>query len=170
MHKIGRLQIYLILTLALIVHLTLLDHIKIFGIKPDLMLIPVIFFGLFLGAGKGLESGLAAGILKDLFALDFLGINTCILGITGFLAGALGTKFSSQSKNTHILLVIFLTAFSMTLHYILASRFSKWVNLGFGEYFGSAVVPTSIYTTLLSIPIFSKLMNRYEMSGSEDYL
>ena len=170
MHKIGRLQIYLILALTLIVDLMLLDHIKILGVKPDLMLIPVIFFGLFLGTGKGLESGLAAGILKDLFTLDFFGINTCILGLTGFLAGVLGTKFSRESKNTQILLVIFLTAFSMTLHYILASRFSKWINLDFGEYFGSSVVPTVIYTTLLSIPIFYKLANRYQLRGSEDYL
>ena len=170
MHKIGRLQIYLILALALFIHLMLLDHIKILGIKPDIMIIPVIFFGLFLGGGKGLESGIAAGILKDLFALDFFGINSCVLGITGFLAGALGTKFSSQSKNTQILLVIFLTAFSMALHYVLVSTFSKWINLGFGEYFMSSVVPASIYTTLLSIPIFSWLANRYDMRGSEDYL
>ena len=127
MRKIGRLQIYVILTIALLVHLTLLDHIKICGIKPDIMIIPVIFFGLFLGAGKGLESGLAAGILKDLFALDFFGINACIFGITGFLAGVLGTKFSRESKKTQSLLVIILTAFSMTLHYILVSIFSKWI-------------------------------------------
>ena len=170
MHKIGRLQIYFILAIALLIQLTLLDHIKIFGIKPDLMLIPVIFFGLFLGSGKGLESGIAAGILKDLFALDFFGINACILGVTGLLAGVLGTKFSRESKNTQILLVVFLTAFSMTLHYVVASIFSKWINIDFGDYVWSAVIPTSVYTTLLSIPIFSKLMKRYEVRGSEDYL
>ena len=170
MHKIGRAQIYLILAFALILHLTLLDHIKIFGVKPDLMLIPVIFFGLFLGAGKGMESGIAAGVLKDLFALDYFGINTCILGITGFLAGVLGAKFSRDSKNTRILLVIFLTAFSMTAHYIIASIFSRRISLGFGGYFRAAVIPASIYTMLISIPIFYKLMKRYKVGGSEDYL
>ncbi len=170
MHKIGRLQIYLVLALTLFVHLILLDHIKIFGIKPDLMLIPVIFFGLFLGAGKGLEAGLAAGLLKDLFAIDFFGINACVIGLTGLLAGVLGTKFSREFGKTQILLVIFLTAFSMTLHYALASIFLKWSCLGFGEYFAGFVLPTSIYTALVSIPILFKLMNMYEIRGSEEYL
>ena len=161
---------YLILVFTLLLHVTLLDHIKIFGTKPDLMIIPVIFFGLFLGAGKGLESGLVAGILKDLFALDFFGINTCILGITGVLAGVLGTKFSKESKNTQILLVMALTVFSMTLHYVLASIFSKWIHLGFGEYFAASVIPTSVYTAIISIPVFFKLADMYGMRGSEDYL
>lgn len=170
MYKIKRLQIYSILALALLLHLTILDHIKVFGVKPDLMLIPVIFFGLFLGREMGLEAGLAAGLLKDLFALDFFGINAFIFAVTGFLAGILGAQFSRESRRTQVLLVILLTAFSMTLHFIVVSVFSKWIYLDFGEYLAGSVIPTCIYTSLASIPIFVKLTNTYNPRGSERYL
>lgn len=170
MYKISRLQIYFILVLALILHLTVLDYIKIAGVKPDILLIVVIFFGLFLGNGAGLESGFAAGLFKDLFALDFFGINAFVFALTGFLAGSLGARFSRESKRTQILLVIFLTAFSMTLHFIIVSIFSKWVYLNFGEYIAGSIMPTCIYTAIVSIPIFFKLMKTYEIKSSEEYL
>lgn len=170
MHKIGRFRTYFILVLVIFLQLTVLDHIRIFGVKPDLVIIPVIFFGLFLGRGMGLESGLAAGLMKDLFALDFFGINAFCLALTGFFAGILGSKFSRESKRTQGLLVLFLNAFSMTAHFIVVSVFSKWTNLDFGKYFVNSVIPASIYTALISIPVFFKLTDIYETRGSEEYL
>jgi len=169
-YKISRLRIYFILALALLLHITVLDHIKILGVKPDLLLIVVIFFGLFLGREIGLESGLAAGLFKDLFALDFFGINAFAFALTGFLAGLLGTQFSRESRKTQVLLVMFLTAFSMTLHFIIVSIFSKWIYLDFREYLTGSVIPTCIYTAIVSIPVFFRLMKAYKIKGSEEYI
>jgi len=69
-YKIKRLNIYFVLALALFLQVTVLNYVKISGTKPDLMLICVIFFGLFLGGGAGFEAGIIAGLLKDIFALD----------------------------------------------------------------------------------------------------
>lgn len=170
MPKISRPRIYFILALALILQLTVLDYIKIAGVKPDILLIVVIFFGLFLGKGPGLESGFAAGLAKDLFALDFFGINAFVFALTGLLAGSLGERFSRESRKTQVLLVTLLTAFSMTLHFIIVSIFSKWVYLNFGEYLAGSIMPTCIYTALASIPIFFKLMKTYNIRGPEEYL
>lgn len=170
MYKISRLQIYFILALGLLLHLTVLDRIMIFGAKPDLMLIPVIFFGFFLGRNAGLESGFVAGLSKDLFALDIFGINTLIFAITGFLAGLLGTQFSRESKRTQFLVVMLLTAFSMMLHFAIVSVLSKRIYLNIGEYFTASVIPACVYTGLVSIPVFIKLMDLYRLRGSEDYL
>ena len=49
MYKITRFQIYLILFAALFLQGGVLNYVKIFGAKPDLLVIAVIFFGLFLG-------------------------------------------------------------------------------------------------------------------------
>ena len=46
--------------LALLVNATVLDHFRIFGARPDLMIVCVTFFGLFLGRAAGLETGLVA--------------------------------------------------------------------------------------------------------------
>ena len=161
---------YSMLVLALAVHLTVLGHIRRFGAAPDLMLACVIFFGLFLGPAAGLETGIVSGALKDLFALDYFGINMFVFAVIGLLAGSLSANFSRESKRIRALLVMALTAASMVLHCILASVFSRSPAPGFTEYLATSVLPVSLYTALISIPIYAKLVTMYRMGGSEEYI
>ncbi|MFH1190207.1 MAG: rod shape-determining protein MreD [Candidatus Omnitrophota bacterium] len=170
MYKISRFKIYSVLAAGLLLHLTILDRIGVLGVKPDLMLIPVIFFGFFLGRGAGIESGFAAGLMKDLFALDLFGINALIFAVTGYAAAFLGTQFSRESRRTQFLLVFLLTAFSMALHFAVVSFFSKRIHLDIVEYLAGSVIPTCVYTGLVSIPIFVKLAGAYGLRKPEYYL
>ena len=170
MYKVSRFSIYLTLILALLIQLTVLNYLKIFGARPDLVSICVIFFGLFLGSGAGLECGIVAGFLEDIFALDFLGLNTFILAVTGFAVGVVRTKFFRESKITQAVLVFSFTIFAMTLHYLIVSVYSKTLILELSDYFKSSVVPTSIYTGLVSIPIFSKFIDIYNLKEEEEGL
>ena len=170
MHTIGRLRIYAVLALALLLHLTVLEHLRICGVRPDLVLASVVFFGFFLGPAAGLETGLVAGAMEDLFALDFFGINIFVLGVTGLFAGALRTKLSRESKRIRALLVFVLTAFAMTLHYLIASAFSGPMHVRYAEYAAASVIPASAYTALVSIPIFLKLADIYGLRRTEEYL
>lgn len=169
MHKVKRVNIYLVLLAMLFLHLTVLNYLKIFGAEPDLMLICVVFFGLFLGTNAGLEIGLIAGALKDIFALDFLGINAFVFGLVGVLAGAVSMKFSKESKMAQLIAVFSFTIFSMSLHFVLFSIFSK-VNFSFSENLITSIIPTAVYTSLVSIPIFSRFINRYNLRGIEEFL
>jgi len=168
-HKVKRVNIYLVLLAMLFLHLTVLNYLKIFGAEPDLMLICVVFFGLFLGTNAGLEIGLIAGALKDIFALDFLGINAFVFGLVGVLAGAVSMKFSKESKMAQLIAVFSFTIFSMSLHFVLFSIFSK-VNFSFSENLITSIIPTAVYTSLVSIPIFSRFINRYNLRGIEEFL
>ena len=170
MYKIGRSNIYFILAVALFLHLTILHHASIFTATPDLMLACVIFFALFLGPGAGLESGLAAGLMKDLFALDFFGINMFVYGVIGLLAGSLSAKLSKESKRIRAIVVFVLTALSMSLHYLLVSIFTQSLGIRFTEYLARSVIPVSLYTAAVSIPIFMKFVDMYGLRGSEEYL
>jgi len=169
-YKVKRANIYLVLLAMLFLHLTVLNYVKIFGAEPDLMLICVVFFGLFLGTSAGLEIGLIAGALKDIFALDFLGINAFIFGLVGVLAGAVSMKFSKESKMAQLIVVFSFTIFSMSLHFVLFSIFSKGVNFSFSENLIASIMPTAIYTSLVSIPIFSRFVNSYNLRGIEEFL
>ena len=170
MYKIARVQIYLILTAALFLQGGLLNHIKIFGAKPDLFLVLVVFFGLFLGPPAGLESGLAAGLLKDIFSLDFFWINVFILGMTGFIVGAINTQFFRESKRADFILVCLFTIFSMVLHYVIVLILSSSMTLEFSDFLTGSVIPTAIYTGLFSIPIYRWLLDIYNLKEAEDYL
>ncbi|MDD5428527.1 MAG: rod shape-determining protein MreD [Candidatus Omnitrophica bacterium] len=170
MYKIARIQIYLILATALFLQGGAVNYVAISGAKPDLPLMAVIFFGLFLGPAAGLESGLAAGLLKDIFALDFFWINTITLGLTGFVIGAINTQFFKESKRADFIFVLIFTAFAMSLHYSIAVVLSDSIALGFLEFFKSSIIPTAIYTGLVSIPVYSKLLDVYKLKETEEYL
>ncbi|MDO8524909.1 MAG: rod shape-determining protein MreD [Candidatus Omnitrophota bacterium] len=170
MYKIARFQIYLILAAAIFLQGGLLNYVKILGAKPDLILICVIFFGLFLGPAAGLESGFAAGMMKDIFALDFLWINAFILGITGLTAGAVNTKFFKESKRADFVFVFLFTVFSMALHYAIVLLLSNSMSFGFSEFFVSSVIPSAFYTAFVSIPVYVKLLDIYNLKEAEDYL
>lgn len=165
-----RVNVYLILLPVLFLHLTVLNYIKIFDAKPDLMLALVIFFGLFGGWRMGLEAGLAAGFLEDIFTLDIFWINTFILGITGILAGGLKTKFFKESKITQTFFVFLFATFSMIVHFLSASAFIKSVNVSLADYFITSVIPASVYTALVSIPVFSKLVKHYDLEEKDSDL
>ncbi len=170
MYKIARFKIYLALVIALFLQGSLLKYVKILGSSPDLLLMLAVFFGLFLGPAAGLESGFAAGLAKDIFALDFLWANAVILGMVGFAAGAVNTQFFKESKRMGFILVLVFTAISMALHYFIASALSKSTVLDFGEFFISSMVPTAVYTGLVSIPVYVKLLSIYNLKEAEGYL
>lgn len=170
MSKVGRPQIYSILVASLLLQVTILDRVGMSGVKPDIVLISLVFSGLFLGKRTGLEAGIAAGILKDTFALDFFGVNTAILALVGYLSGYIGENVSRESVLTRTIATAALTAVSMSLHFFLVAVFSKWLSIGFGEYFIYTAIPASLYTSLVSIPVYHVLIRRYDLRGSEDYL
>lgn len=170
MRKVSRAHVLIILVAALFLQLTVLEYIKIFGAEPDLMLICVIFFALFFGRGCGFESGIAAGFLRDIFALDFFGINAFTLGITGFVAGMLNEKFSKESGRTQLVLVGFLTIFSMSVHFMFVALFSKSMALNFMEFLAISAIPSSVYTALVSLPVFAKFIDIYNLKELEDLL
>ena len=170
MYKIARAQIYLILAAALFLQGGLINRIAICGAKPDLLVMCVIFFGLFLGPTAGLESGFAAGLLKDIFALDFLWINAVILGAAGFIAGAINTQFFRESKRADFICVFLGTIFSMSLHYGIAALISNSLSLDFAEFFMNSAIPAALYTALLSIPVYLRLLNIYNLKETEEYL
>ena len=171
MFKINRLHIYSLLAASLGIHLTVLNRIRIFGAEPDLMLIMLIFFALFLGWRRGLEIGVLAGFLKDIFAFDIFGVNTIAFAVTGFLAGAMNTKFFRESKVTQLALVFSFTIFSMWSQYLIVSFFSREPNsIAISDYLITSVLPASLYTSLISIPIFSKFIDIYNLKEPEDLL
>ncbi|MCM8760592.1 MAG: rod shape-determining protein MreD [Candidatus Omnitrophica bacterium] len=170
MYKIGRAKIYFVLLAAVFIHLTILDHARIAGVKPDIVLICVAFFGLFLGPAAGSEAGLFAGLLEDIFSLNYFGINTFVLALAGFFAGSLSTKFSRESKRSRFALVLLLGICAMSLYFVLVSAFSKSLSLTFAEYFAHSILPVSLYTSFVSVPIFLKFIGMYGLSDDQEYL
>ena len=100
---------YLILLLLLVpLQTTLLPHLSVWNIKPDLGLVAAALVGLFAGELEGLLVGLAIGWVLSLFSAGELWVSLLTNGGVGLLAGFLGRQVSqvtSLSLGVGLLLV-----------------------------------------------------------------
>ncbi|MGH7216702.1 MAG: hypothetical protein ACREIG_05655 [Nitrospiraceae bacterium] len=100
---------YVSLVLLLVpLQTTLLPHLSVWNIKPDLGLVAAALVGLFAGELEGLLVGLAIGWVLSLFSAGELWLILLTNGGVGLLAGFLGKQVSqltSISLGVGILLV-----------------------------------------------------------------
>lgn len=162
-----RFSIYSLIGLALLLQLTLLNYLKLFGSKPDLILILVVFFGLFLGPSAGIETGLAAGFLEDIFVTDIFGINALALGLAGLIAGLISTKVYREAGATQFFLLILFSVFTMSVHFAAAGLADGNATPGFFEYLVTSIFPAALYTASVGLLIFLKLIGRYRLREYE---
>lgn len=86
---------YLILVLLLVpMQTTLLPHLSVWNIKPDLGLVAAALVGLFTGELEGLLVGLTIGWILNLFSAGELCLSLLTNGGVGLLAGFLGRQVS----------------------------------------------------------------------------
>lgn len=170
MPPVKRGFMYLTLAALLLIHVTVLNYLSVFGFKPDLLLIAVVFLALFFGSGVGLEAGIAAGIGKDMLALDYMGINTLSLGLTGLVIGVMHAKFFKESRLTRAIIVFFFSALSMSIHFLLYSIMSSSRDMGYVAYAVSGLLPVSLYSALAAIPLFSVLEKVFGLKNPQDII
>lgn len=96
---------------ALIIQTSVLPFLSL-TIKPDLLLVIVVYLGLRKGQETGCISGFAFGLMQDASSEIMFGANGFTKTIFGFLCGIAGKQLYTQSIVTHILCVGFSTVAS----------------------------------------------------------
>ena len=86
----------------MVVQTSVLRFFTIGGIKPDLVLVIVVYLGLMKGADVGCGSGFLFGLIEDAYSLYF-GANALTKTIVGFVCGIAGKRLYTQSLFTHLL-------------------------------------------------------------------
>jgi len=98
-----------LLFIGLILQVTVFSHLRIAGIKPDLILILVLAIGFFQGTYRGMSFGFLGGFLEDVFSSASLGTNALSKVICGFLVSLIGKKVY-ENIGTQVVIII---AFSL---------------------------------------------------------
>lgn len=78
----------LLVITALIVQTTLLPHLALFRVVPDLMLVVVICIGLVRGPSSGALAGFGGGMLRDLLLDAPTGLSALAYLTVGYVVGA----------------------------------------------------------------------------------
>lgn len=96
--------------LASIFQISVGNLFSIYGVKPDLVLLLVIFNALLQGHREGAFMGFFAGLIEDLLIFGWPGLNVLVKMAAGYLAG-LGKNSLYQDN----LLVVIIISWTVTL-------------------------------------------------------
>ena len=84
-------------------------NFTIAGVKPNIIIILVLFIGLFIGRSRGIIYGIIYGIFIDLWIGKSIGITSICLAIVGIIGGAFDKNFSKDSRIVILLIGAFCT-------------------------------------------------------------
>ena len=153
---------YLILVLLLVpLQTTLLPHLSVWNIKPDLGLVAAAFVGLFAGEMEGLLVGLAIGWVLNLFSAGELWLSLLTNGGVGLFAGFLGRQVSQV---TSISLGVGLLLVSLASGLLAAMNFK---NLDMSQMWWmveSIVLPQACFDAAVGAGLYWLLSQRFDVT------
>jgi len=153
-------MLYLITILIALCQVTLVNVISIGNIKPDFLLVYIVFVALYKGPVKAAIAGILAGFLKDVFSAGVF-FNILTVPVYGILVGLVKEKFYfvKEKLSTQFLMVLAICVFEM---FAQVFYFANWdyppPGLVLVLFIG---VPAVAYTSIVSVPFFHLLKKIY---------
>jgi rod shape-determining protein MreD len=159
------LVIPLLLAIALL-QATVMPHLAIWGVFPDLPLIVVASWGLLRGPREGLTWGFVAGIAVDIFAGAPFGTATLSLTLIGLLSG-LGATSALRARIILPMVFVFLTTLLYALLYMLIVQVSGQI-VPWLDNLLRIVLPSAVLNGLLTPVIIELLRIVHRRLGREE--
>lgn len=143
---------FLIIVINLILQSGLFESIAIMDIKPNTMIIVIVSFSFLRGDDEGLLVGAFSGFLQDAFFAPFIGLNTFIGMLIGYLCGKFFTDFYKEGIMIPIALTIFATFIYEFIFYILNVLMKGYTNFLF--FLNTIILPEIVYTALFTVIVY----------------
>lgn len=140
----------LLIIMTLVLQATLVPLIAIKGIRPDLLLLIVVFSALLLGKDQGVGMGFFAGLLQDLASGNIFGLNILSKIATGYFAGSMERKVFKEKALLPVLAIILATIFNSSLKLLILFILGYHLNF-FKELINVFYLLT--YNVVLAIPL-----------------
>jgi len=134
---------------------SVLPHIAVLGVTPDTALIFIVGYGILRGDVEGAIFGFSAGFLQDIFSGGPLGMFALFGMLIGYASGKPFRDFFKDNYFLPFLIVLIAILFQQFMIYISSFLFLGHLNLAL--YARTIILPTTIYTVSLSIPLYSLL-------------
>lgn len=83
---------------SVLLRATILNHIRLFGVGPDFLMVCVVLASVFWEQKWALFFSLTAGILKDIYSGNPLGMNMVLFSIWSYIIFRLSKKVSIDDK------------------------------------------------------------------------
>jgi len=126
---------------------TIFTFLQVAGVKPDLILILVVFNGFLRGSREGAFLGFLAGLTQDIFIGNYIGLNALTKMLAGYLAGLAEARFYKESVVIVSMITFVVSILSQFVYYVLL--FYLYIQVPPFFAVSQVIIPTATYTTLL---------------------
>lgn len=130
----------------------------IFGVKPNLFVILVLFIGLFMGRNYGVCFGIAFGLILDFLIGRNIGISSVMLGIVGIMGGYIDKNFSKDSRITIMLMVAITTIIFELGEFIIQNFILSYAFIEI-DIFAKTLLIEVLYNIILTVILYPLLKN-----------
>ena len=156
------LAVGLIVILALALQSTVLAHMTLLGVRPQLVLVVVVSLAYLDGERVGLVAGFAGGLLQDLLLpLSIVGLTALVYSVIGYAVGTLRQYATAEAVWTPVFVVAVASVIAELSYALLAILLGQpWVPLTVTLQRTGLIV---LYNTLLTpfvFPIVRRVADR----------
>lgn len=144
-----KITMAVLILVSILLQSTVCQMIAIASIKPNLLIILIVSFGLMRGRRAGMLTGFFCGLLTDIFFESVLGFNAVIYMWVGYFSGYFYRIFYDDDIKTPLLLISVSDAAYGVIQY--AFRFLLRGRIDFFYYLGRVILPEMFYTLILTI-------------------
>ena len=136
--------LFVLLCLCLVLQGTLFQYLSIGGIKPDLVMLLVIYIALHQKPLVGLAYGFGCGLIADMYLGRYIGLYAFILAVVALLVSFIQKKWYRENVILTMILVF--------------SYFSRPVVDGFGSVIGLQWSARNPFDTIMGISFYNCLL------------
>ena len=144
-----KITMALMIFIAAILQCSVFQWAEIASVKPNLLIILTVSFGLMRGRRSGLLTGFFCGLCCDLFFEGTLGFQALVYMWIGYFAGYFYRIFYDDDIKTPLLLIMAADLIYGISQYVFTFLFRGRMHVGF--YLGRIIIPEMLYTIILTI-------------------
>lgn len=144
-----KITMAVLVVICLILQSAFCPMIAIASIKPNLLIILTVSFGLMRGKKTGMLTGFCCGLLSDIFFNSVIGFNALLYLWVGYFSGYFYRIFYDDDVKTPIFLISVTDLVYGVLQYFF--MFLLRGRIQFFYYLGRIIIPEVIYTLLVTI-------------------
>jgi len=150
--KLKKILFLLILVIVALFQITYLESLRIFNVKPDLILVLLVLVSIYFDFKKALVLSIFLGFLKDLFGVDKIALNIPLFVLWSYLVFKLSRKIIVEKNFIKALFVFLINFLHNIMRYFIISFLIKDQIPIF--IFLRILILESFYTTLVSPLLF----------------
>ena len=143
-----------LLVVCLVLQATAFNHLTVAGVKPDLLLIIIVLYGLLYGKKAG-ALGFIYGLVEDLLTGRFIGFNAVTKGLMGLLIGYLEPKLFKDHVLVPVVVLLLGTFVYGTFAYVVGLTVGLFSIFDFEAYL-RIIILQSIYNACLAPFLYGK--------------